>query len=659
MQTHLPHLAMLGLALILGGCGDDQQASARTGSAASAATAAANGAVAESLPLGDQQDFEDASRGLIASQKPLKVTDANGRVLWNMEDYAFIEGDAPDSVNPSLWRQAKLNNINGLFEVTKGVYQLRGFDLANISLIQGKTGWILVDPLTTAPTARNALAFAREQLGDQKISAIIFTHSHIDHFGGIDGVLSDAEREHLQVIAPEGFMEEASSENILAGPTMQRRAQYMYGSRLPRSATGHVDTGLGKQQTFGGDIGILEPTEIVSKTGQRIDVDGVEMVFQYTPASEAPAEMTFYIPQYKAFCGAEVVSHTLHNLYTLRGAKVRDALKWSGYIDEAITLFGQDAEVYFGSHHWPVWGKERINSFLKSQRDTYKFIHDQTLRLANAGYTPKEISAELKLPSTLEKNFANRDYYGTVSHNAKAVYQAYFGWYDGNPANLNPLPPAEAGAAYVEAIGGADKVLGIAQQSYDKSQYRWTAELLNHLVFAQPDNQAARELLAKTYDQLGYQAESGPWRDVYLTGAYELRNGPPTKVISLGEIARLLEETPLPLFFASMAASLNGPRADGKQLLINFNFTDLKENHVLQVENAVLHHRIAAPVAGADATVNLTKPLFLKLVTGGAGLKDTLFSDELSIEGSRLSLLEFFQLLDKPQGNFNFNIIEP
>ena len=659
MQTHLPHLAMLGLALILGGCGDDQQASARTGSAASAATAAANGAVAESLPLGDQQDFEDASRGLIASQKPLKVTDANGRVLWNMEDYAFIEGDAPDSVNPSLWRQAKLNNINGLFEVTKGVYQLRGFDLANISLIQGKTGWILVDPLTTAPTARNALAFAREQLGDQKISAIIFTHSHIDHFGGIDGVLSDAEREHLQVIAPEGFMEEASSENILAGPTMQRRAQYMYGSRLPRSATGHVDTGLGKQQTFGGDIGILEPTEIVSKTGQRIDVDGVEMVFQYTPASEAPAAMTFYIPQYKAFCGAEVVSHTLHNLYTLRGAKVRDALKWSGYIDEAITLFGQDAEVYFGSHHWPVWGKERINSFLKSQRDTYKFIHDQTLRLANAGYTPKEISAELKLPSTLEKNFANRDYYGTVSHNAKAVYQAYFGWYDGNPANLNPLPPAEAGAAYVEAIGGADKVLGIAQQSYDKGQYRWTAELLNHLVFAQPDNQAARELLAKTYDQLGYQAESGPWRDVYLTGAYELRNGPPTKVISLGEIARLLEETPLPLFFASMAASLNGPRADGKQLLINFNFTDLKENHVLQVENAVLHHRIAAPVAGADATVNLTKPLFLKLVTGGAGLKDTLFSDELSIEGSRLSLLEFFQLLDKPQGNFNFNIIEP
>ena len=657
MHSFPSRAGILSLTLLLAACGGDEQSTGTSSSTATAQTMAINAEIAKQLPLDDQQDFEDATRGLIASQKPLVVKNADGKVLWDMEKYAFIEGDAPDSVNPSLWRQAKLNNIHGLFEVTPGIYQLRGFDLANITLIQGKTGWILVDPLTTAPTARNALAFAREQLGDQKISAIIFTHSHIDHFGGIDGVLTDNEREQLQVIAPEGFMEEASSENILAGPTMQRRAQYMYGSRLERSATGHVDTGLGKQPPFGGDIGILAPTHIVSQTGQTLTVDGVDIVFQYTPASEAPAEMTFYIPQLKAFGGAEVVSHTLHNLYTLRGAKVRDALKWSGYIDEAITLFGQEAEVYFGSHHWPIWGKERINDFLKSQRDSYKYIHDQTLRMANAGYTPKEIAAELKLPSTLAKNFANRDYYGTVSHNAKAVYQAYFGWYDGNPANLNPLPPAEAGAAYVEAIGGADKVLNIAQQSFDKGQYRWTAELLNHLVFAQPDNQSARELLAKTYDQLGYQAESGPWRDVYLTGAYELRNGPPTQATNLSEIARLLEETPLPLFFASMAASLNGPRADGKQLLVNFNFTDLKENHVLQVENAVLHHRIAAPVAGADATVNLTKPLFLKLVTGGAGLKDTLFSDELSIEGSRLSLLEFFQLLDKPQGNFN--IIEP
>ena len=650
-------LAMLALAGLLTACGNDQQATSEKGSAASPSTASANAEVSKSLPLADQQDFEDASRGLIASQQPLKVTRADGKTLWDMQEYAFIEGDAPASVNPSLWRQAKLNNINGLFEVTPGIYQLRGFDLANISLIQGKTGWILVDPLTTAPTARNALAFAREQLGQQKISAIIFTHSHIDHFGGIDGVLDDAERQNLQVVAPQGFMEEASSENILAGPTMQRRAQYMYGSRLPRSTTGHVDTGLGKQPPFGGDIGILEPTEIVSKTGQTLDVDGVQMIFQYTPASEAPAEMTFYIPQYKAFCGAEVVSHTMHNLYTLRGAKVRDALKWSDYIDQAIGLFGHDAEVYFGSHHWPIWGKERINSFLKSQRDTYKFIHDQTLRMANSGATPKEIAEELKLPSTLEKNFSNRGYYGTLSHNAKAVYQLYFGWYDGNPANLDPLPPAEAGAAYVEAIGGADKLLNIAQQAFDKGNYRWGAELLNHLVFAEPKNQAARELLAKTYDQLGYQAESGPWRDEYLTGAYELRNGSPSEKLSLQEAKNLIAETPLPLFFTSMAAMLNGPRADGKHLLINFNFTDLKENHVLEVENAVLHHRIAPPVANADATLNLTKPLFLQLVTGSAGLKDTLFSDGLDIEGSRLSLLEFFKLLDKPRGNFN--IIEP
>jgi len=650
-------LAILALGSLLSACGNEDQTVAQTGTLASSSTMAANAAVGKSLPLDDRQDFEDATRGLIASQQPLQVTSAGGKTLWNMDDYAFIEGDAPGSVNPSLWRQAKLNNINGLFEVTKGIYQLRGFDLANISLIQGKSGWILVDPLTTAPTARNALAFAREQLGEQRISAIIFTHSHIDHFGGIAGVLNDAERQGVQVIAPQGFMEEASSENILAGPAMQRRAQYMYGSRLPRSVTGHVDTGLGKQPPFGGDIGILEPTEIIGKTGQTLDVDGLEIIFQYTPASEAPAEMTFYIPQYKAFCGAEVVSHTMHNLYTLRGAKVRDALKWSGYIDEAIGLFGQDAEVYFASHHWPIWGKERINSFLKSQRDTYKFIHDQTLRMANSGATPKEIAEELKLPSTLEKNFSNRGYYGTLSHNSKAVYQAYFGWYDGNPANLDPLPPAEAGAAYVEAIGGADKLLQIAQQSFDKGQYRWTAELLNHLVFAQPESKPARELLARSYEQLGYQAESGPWRDVYLSGAYELRNGPPSETVSLTEVADLLEETPLPLFFASMAASLNGPRADGKHLLLNFNFTDLQENHVLEVENAVLHHRIATPVAGADATVNLTKPLFLQLVTGSAGLKDTLFSDDLNIEGSRLSLLEFFKLLDKPQGNFN--IIEP
>jgi alkyl sulfatase BDS1-like metallo-beta-lactamase superfamily hydrolase len=655
-RFHLPLATLLFVAL-LAGCGNDEQATAMLGSSASSRTAQANAEVGKSLPLDDRQDFEDATRGLIASQQPLQVTSADGKILWNMQDYAFIEGEAPDSVNPSLWRQAKLNNINGLFEVTPGIYQLRGFDLANISLIQGKTGWILVDPLTTAPTASNALAFAREQLGPQKISAIIFTHSHIDHFGGIDGVLDDDERQNVQVIAPQGFMEEASSENILAGPAMQRRAQYMYGSRLPRSSTGHVDTGLGKQPPLGGEIGIREPTQIINQTGQTLDVDGVQMIFQYTPGSEAPAEMTFYIPQYKAFCGAEVVSHTMHNLYTLRGAKVRDALKWSDYIDQAIGLFGADSEVYFGSHHWPIWGKQRINSFLKSQRDTYKFIHDQTLRMANSGATPNEIAAGLRLPSTLEKNFANRGYYGTLSHNAKAVYQLYFGWYDGNPANLDPLPPAEAGAAYVEAIGGADKLLEIAQQAFDQGNYRWSAELLNHLVFAEPNNQAARELLAKTYDQLGYQAESGPWRDEYLSGAYELRNGPPAEGMNLKDAANLIRETPLPLFFASMAASLNGPRADGKHLVINFNFTDLQENHVLEVENAVLHHRAAPQAAGADATVNLTMPLFLQLVTGSAGLKDTLFSDDLSIEGSRLSLLEFFQLLDKPQSNFN--IIEP
>ena len=654
-----PVLALFFAVLGINGCDQTPKRPADLTSDVGAGVQEIHSVAAAAADLSDPQSFADARRGFIAAPSG-KVLSEAGEVIWDFDSFAFIQGAAPPTVHPSLWRQSLLNNHIGLFQVSDRIWQLRGFDIANITLIQGEEGWIVVDALTARETATAAMAFARQHLGDRKVTALIFTHSHADHFGGALGVLSaeEAKARNVPVVAPAGFLEEATSENVMVGTAMVRRAAYMYGSRLPRSPHGLVDTGLGKAVAFG-RVGMLPPSHLVTEPEQELVLDGVRFVFHNVPGSEAPAEFTFSVPALKAYGGAELMSHTLHNLYTLRGAKVRDALKWSGYIDEAITLFGQDAEVYFGSHHWPVWGKERINSFLKSQRDTYKFIHDQTLRLANAGYTPKEISAELKLPSTLEKNFANRDYYGTVSHNAKAVYQAYFGWYDGNPANLNPLPPAEAGAAYVEAIGGADKVLGIAQQSYDKGQYRWTAELLNHLVFAQPDNQAARELLAKTYDQLGYQAESGPWRDVYLTGAYELRNGPPTKVISLGEIARLLEETPLPLFFASMAASLNGPRADGKQLLINFNFTDLKENHVLQVENAVLHHRIAAPVAGADATVNLTKPLFLKLVTGGAGLKDTLFSDELSIEGSRLSLLEFFQLLDKPQGNFNFNIIEP
>jgi alkyl sulfatase BDS1-like metallo-beta-lactamase superfamily hydrolase len=425
----------------------------------------------------------------------------------------------------------------------------------------------------------------------------------------------------------------------------------MYGPRLPRGERGHVGSGLGKGPAFG-TAGILEPTEIITTTSSELTIDGVRLVFQNAPGSEAPSELTFYLPDRKAFCGAEVVSHNMHNLYTLRGAQVRDALKWAGYIDEIIALFGQ-ADVYFGSHHWPIWGNERIVDFLEKQRDTYKYIHDQTLRLALHGYTPREIAEQLELPASLSTSFSNRGYYGTVKHNAKAVYQRYFGWYDGNPANLDPLPPAEAGSRYVKLAGGAANLLQNAQAAYDDGEYRWVAEVLNHLVFADPDNQDAKDLLAKAYDQLGYQAESGPWRDVYLTGAFELRHGGPDTGIDLATAFNMLKHAPLERFLDAMAARLNAERAEGKRMIVNLVFTDVGASHVLELENSVLRHYAREPHPDANVTLKITKDLYLRLMVGKAELKDTLFGDDLEIEGSRLDLLAFFRLLDDPDGTFN------
>jgi len=622
--------------------------------AATRFTADANAAVAQALPLADARDFEDARRGLIATEPDLVIHSTDGKSLWRPKDYAFVDGEAPASVNPSLWRQAKLNGIHGLFQVAEGIYQVRGYDLSNLSLIRGRSGWIVVDPLTAKETAAAALALARKHLGDDPIVAVIFTHSHIDHFGGIGAVLEDPKTDpsHLRVIAPKGFIEEATSENVLAGVAMGRRAGFMYGMALARSQRGHVDTGLGKGPAAG-IIDIAEPTDLIDATPQQLEIDGVRFEFQYTPASEAPAELAFYLPDRKAYCGAEIVSHVLHNLYTLRGAKVRDALKWSGYIDDAIELFGAGVEVVFASHHWPTFGNQRVVDYLKQQRDAYKYLHDQTLRLANNGLGPQEIAEEMRMPSTLATVFANRDYYGTVRHNAKAVYQAYFGWYDANPANLDPLPPQQAGARYVEAMGGAEQVLRRAQESYDRGEYRWTAMLLNHLVFAEPDNQTAHELLARSYDQLGYQAESGPWRDVYLTGAYELRHGAQSAGMDPAAISQLLRHMPAERFFDAMAARLIGPKADGKILKLNFVFTDLGETHVLTVENAVLHHhKRDAADPGATATVKLTRDFLVRLSTGQAGLREMIFSSDLAVEGSRLDVLSFFSLLDRPDGKF-------
>jgi alkyl sulfatase BDS1-like metallo-beta-lactamase superfamily hydrolase len=620
--------------------------------AASASTASRNAAVADSLPLADPQDFEDARRGLIASDPDLQITAADGRVVWDVAPYRFIEGEPPSSVNPSLWRQEKLNGIHGLFEVTEGVYQIRGFDLANMSLIEGQTGWIVVDPLTSEENARAAIALARKHLGDKTVSAIIFTHSHIDHFGGALGVLSadEAAKRRVPIIAPESFLEEATSENIVAGMAMSRRAMFMYGLRLPRTERGHVGSGLGKAPS-NGTFGILQPTDIVSRTPTEMTIDGVRFVFQSAPDSEAPAELTFYLPERKAFCGAEIASHTMHNLYTLRGAKVRDALKWSGYIDEAIRMFGE-AEVYFGGHHWPVWGNGRILELLEKQRDLYKFIHDQTLRLALQGYTPKEIAEQLVLPQSLATPFFNRGYYGTLKHNTKAVYQRYFGWYDGNPANLDPLPPVEAGARYVELAGGAASLLEKAEAAYERGDYRWVAELVSHLVFSDPENREARELLAKAFDQLGYQAESGPWRDAYLTGAFELRHGGPEQGIDLGSAMDMITHTPLERFLDAMAVRLDASKAEGKRILVNLTFTDIGKTFVLELVNSVLHHEEREPHPDANATLKITHGLFLRMLVGKAGLKDTLFSDDLKVEGSRLDLLSFFRLFDKPRGTF-------
>lgn len=653
--------ACLALALShLAGCSDtpppvprETGADAAGHVAATPATLAQHANLRKQLPLDDQTDFQQARRGFIAAPKSLQVSTAAGEVAWNLPAYSFIEGEAPETVNPSLWRQAQLNGIHGLFEVTEGIYQLRGFDLANLTLIDSDSGWILVDPLTTAATSRAAMAFAREQLGDKKVVAVIFTHSHIDHFGGVNGALQESDREGLQVIAPEGFMKESVSENLLAGATMQRRATFMYGRNLPVSPRGHVDTGLGKEPAKGGMVGILEPTVTIADTGQRLVVDGVEMIFQNAGGSEAPAELTFYLPSKKAFCGAEVMSRNMHNVYTPRGAKVRDALAWSGFIDEALEMFGRQSDIYFASHHWPIWGNEQIVAFMGQQRDTYKFIHDQTLRMANSGATPREIAENLRLPSSLQSVFSSRGYYGTVSHNAKAVYQGYFGWYDGNPANLNPHPPEEAARRYLEYMGGAQAVLARAGQSYEDGDYRWVAEVLNHVVFAEPDNIEARALLAKAYDQLGYQAESGPWRDIYLTGAYELRHGTPETGSTSNDVAGIVRQVPTELFFEAMAVSLNGERADDERYTINIHMTDTDERFVLSIENAVLNYRKGASSESADATLSLTRQMFLGLLTQQLSLTDAVLSDDLSISGGKLALTGFFSLFDAADPVFN------
>ncbi|MBK7951491.1 MAG: MBL fold metallo-hydrolase [Deltaproteobacteria bacterium] len=652
---------------MLGSCRDGQsgggEAAGEAGadaagfSAPSEATRAANAAFEAALPLEDPIDFEEADRGLVAREPELEIRSATGR-RWSPSQFAFVEGEAPASVNPSLWRQAKLNGRHGLYQVAEGIYQVRGYDVSNMSWIRGETGWIVVDPLSSVESAAAAVSLARKHLGDDPIVAVVFTHSHVDHFQGVAAVLPEtgtgsaaAAVETVRIIAPARFVEEVTSENVLAGIAMGRRATYQFGFGLPVGARGYVDSGLGKQPLTGSSS-FAVPTDAIDHTPQPMTIDGVEMIFQYTPESEATAELAFYLPKQRAFCGAEIVSRTMHNLYTLRGTKARDARKWSGYIDEAIERF-PDVELVFMSHHWPVFGHARSLEFLKGQRDTYRFIHDQTLRLANQGATPREIAETLELPPTLARHFANRGYYGTLRHNAKAVYEFYFGWYDGNPANLDPLPPAPLGARYVEAMGGAAAVKQKARAAIGEGDERWAVTLLDHLVFADPEDAEARVLLASAYDQLAYRAESGVWRSVYLSASSELRNGITAQALDARQAAAILGRVPLELFFTAMATRLDGAKAAARDpFTLNFDFTDLGETHVLTVENGVLHHARRAADPAAVATVRLTRDFFLRLVTGQVGLKEVLLSGELDLEGSPTALVAFFGLLDGADGNF-------
>ena len=645
----------------------EQGADAQGHTAPTSVTVQANKAVLEQRPFANRIDFENATKGLIASEDGLTIDHLEGGKVWDMPAYDFIDAkgeNAPASVNPSLWRQAALNNINGLFKVSDGIYQIRGYDLSNMSIIESDNGWILVDPLTSRETASHALLFAQKHLGKQPIKAILFTHSHIDHFGGVQGILqhlSDAEKAELEIIAPEGFEEEATSENIIAGTAMSRRAMYMYGKNLARTERGHVGTGLGKGPAFG-TFGFENPTKLIGHNNTNISIDGVPFEFQIVSGSEAPAEFTFYLPKHKAFCGAELVSNNMHNLYTLRGAKVRDGKMWSAFIEEARIKFN-GAENYFASHHWPIWGQENINDFLVIQRDTYKFIHDQSVRMMNQGFTPNEIADQIKLPQALNTSFNNQGYYGTAKHNSRAVYQGYLGWYTANPSKLDALPETKVAKRYINIMGGSANVMTNAQQQFnDAAQmplqegidtYRWLAELVNHVVFAEPDNAEAKALLAKVYDQLGYQTESAPWRDFYLTGAYELRHGPAEKGIDPAVMKEVLMETSVEKFFDSMSVRLIADKAEDKKLSVKVTFTDLNQSHLLMLDNSVLHHKQVDKNTPADATLNLTQPLFVKIIIGEAGLKETLFGDELSIEGSKLDLVSFFNLLDKPTGTFN------
>jgi len=646
--------------------------------------AAANHAVRMELPLADRADFEDARRGFVAALSPAVVRGTAGRVVWDMGSYAFLDEECPEPVNPSLWRQAQLNAIHGLFEVVPGIYQVRGMDLSNMTIVEGREGVLVIDPLICAETAAAALALYRAHRGERGVTGLLYTHSHVDHFGGALGVIEaedaaaggrapgapqadggtgpaegvatgrrsgdpgeDAGR--VPVLAPEGFMEHAISENVYAGTAMARRAAYMFGTGLERGPHGQVGAGLG-MTVSNGTVGIVPPTIEIARTGQEETIDGIRMVFQMTPGSEAPAEMNFLFPDHRALCIAENATHNLHNIITPRGALVRDARIWSRYLGEAIDLFGEHTDALFAGHQWPRWGRERIVGYLAQQRDLYGYLHDQTLRLLNKGYVGGEIAEMLELPAGLAREWHCREYYGTVSHNVKGIYQRYMGWFDGNPAHLWPHPPEQAAARYVRAIGGAEAVLEEGRRAFEEGDYRWVAELMSHAVFADPSDRAARDLEAQALEQLAYGAENPIWRNFFLSGARELREDvrergatPPPAMIG-----QLTSEQ----LFDVLAIRVDGPRAGGLRLCFNWVFTDLGERHLLTLSNGVLIHTADREDPDADATVLVERSALNELFAGTTPMPELLQAGRLRVEGDGAKLGELLGLLDAPDPAF-------
>ena len=635
-------------------------------------TASINSAVYSQLDFADTQEAEFAVRGLIAAPEVLELTDEDGRVLWSQAAYSFLSDydAAPDTVNPSLWENTKNNHAYGLFEVCEGIYQVRGYDMANLTVIRGETGWIVFDPLMSVECSRAAMQLIEENLGSYPVKAVIISHPHADHFGGILGVMSEEEAADaslpleeqlasgkIPIIVPEGFAEHAIAENVYAGKAMGRRANYQYGVLLEPGVTGKLAQGIGMGQSTG-TFSYLAPTWEIHETGETLVIDGVEMEFQMTPGTEAPAEMNAWFPQHKALWLAENCTGTLHNLYTLRGAQVRDGSAWAKYITEAITRYGDEAEVTFQSHNWPHWGNETIGKYMEDTAAVYKFINDQTLTYINQGYTSDEISNMIELPQELASNWYTRQYYGTVAHNSKAVYQKYMGWYDANPVNLNPLTPSDSAKKWVEYLGDVDEALRMAKADFEAGEYQWVAELTNTIVFADPDNTAARLLCADALEQLGYQAESGPWRNAYLTAALELRCGNVTAGANLARNSgSMVREMTAGMLFDYMAILLDKQALSNRSFTMNVTLTDTGEQYMLRVRSGVLLVYDDAHADAADVSITCPKDALL-LILGNAQER---MVEAIAVEGDASLLTLLAENLNQvPILETNgFNIIEP